>query len=72
MDVLVQITGYKLTRGMLCAMRRPSLRSVEEVCAGACRIAVLEHVVNPTNVGGDFSFGRCAAYGCGAPDAGLQ
>ena len=54
MDVLVQITGYKLTRGLLCAMRRPSLRSVEEVCAGACRIAVLEHVVNPTNVGAIF------------------
>lgn len=52
--MLVQITGYKLTRGMLCAMRRPSLRSVEEVCAGACRIAVLEHVVNPTNVGAIF------------------
>lgn len=54
MDVLVQITGYKLTRGMLCAMRRPPLRTVEEVCGGACRIAVLENVVNPTNVGAIF------------------
>ena len=54
MDVLVQVTGYKLTRGMLCAMRRPPLRTVEEVCGGACRIAVLENVVNPTNVGAIF------------------
>lgn len=54
MDVLVQITGYKLTRGMLCAMRRPPLRTVEEVCGGASRIAVLENVVNPTNVGAIF------------------
>lgn len=54
MDVLVQITGYKLTRGMLCAMRRPPLRTVEEVCSDASRIAVLENVVNPTNVGAIF------------------
>lgn len=54
MDVLVQITGYRLTRGMLCAMRRPPLRTVEEVCGGAGRIAVLENVVNPANVGAIF------------------
>lgn len=54
MEVLVQITGYKLTRGMLCAMKRPPLRSVEEICADASRIVVLEHVVNPTNVGAIF------------------
>lgn len=53
-DVLTQITGYKLTRGMLCAMRRPRPLSVEEVCAGAHRIAILENVVNPTNVGAIF------------------
>ena len=53
-DVLVQITGYKLTRGMLCAMRRPPARSVREVCAAARRVAVLENVVNPTNVGAIF------------------
>ena len=53
-DVLTQITGYKLTRGMLCAMRRPKPLSVEEVCAGAYRIAILENVVNPTNVGAIF------------------
>ena len=54
MDVLVQITGYKLTRGMLCAMRRPALRTVEEICRDARRIAILENVVNPTNVGAVF------------------
>lgn len=53
-DVLTKITGYKLTRGMLCAMRRPKPLSVEEVCAGTHRIAILENVVNPTNVGAIF------------------
>ena len=50
-DVLTQLTGFKLTRGMLCAMHRKPLPSVEEVCAGASRIAVLENVMNPTNLG---------------------
>ena len=54
LDVLTKLTGFQLTRGMLCAMYRPPLRSVEEVCAGAKRIAVLENVVNPTNVGAIF------------------
>ena len=58
LEVLTQLTGFHLTRGMLCAMRRPALPSVEEVCAGARRIAVLENVMNPTNVGAIF---RCAA-----------
>lgn len=53
-DVLTQLTGYKLTRGMLCAMRRAELPSVEEICAKARRIAVLESVMNPTNVGAIF------------------
>ena len=53
-DVLTQLTGYKLTRGMLCAMQRPSLPSVEFVCRDARRIAVLENVMNPTNVGAIF------------------
>ena len=53
-DVLTQLTGFKLTRGVLCAMRRPKLPSVEEVCAGARRIAILENVMNPTNVGAIF------------------
>lgn len=54
MEVLTQITGYKLTRGMLCAMQRKPERTMEEVCAGASRIAVLERVVNPANVGAIF------------------
>lgn len=53
-DVLTQLTGFQLTRGLLCAMRRPALPSVEELCAGARRIAVLENVMNPTNVGAIF------------------
>ena len=53
-DVLTQLTGFKLTRGMLCAMRRPRLPSVEEVCSGAHRIAILENVMNPTNIGAIF------------------
>lgn len=57
-EVLTQITGFKLTRGALCAMRRKQLPRLEEVCAGAKRIAVLENVVNPTNVGAII---RCAA-----------
>ncbi|MBE6991749.1 MAG: RNA methyltransferase [Ruminococcaceae bacterium] len=50
-DVLTQLTGFKLTRGMLCAMRRPPLPTVEDICRSARRVAVLENVVNPTNVG---------------------
>lgn len=53
-DVLTQITGYKLTRGMLCAMRRPKQPTAAEICAVSHRIAVLENVVNPTNVGAIF------------------
>ena len=53
-DVLTQLTGFQLTRGVLCAMRRPPLPSVEEVCKGARRIAILEDVMNPTNVGAIF------------------
>ncbi len=54
MEVLSQITGFHLTRGMLCAMKRPALPSVEEVCKNARRIVVLENVMNPTNVGAIF------------------
>ena len=52
--VLKQLTGFPMTRGVLCAMHRPLLRSVEEVCSGARRVAVLENVMNPTNVGAIF------------------
>ena len=54
LEVLEQLTGFKLTRGMLCAMRRPKLPTVEQVCAGARRVAVLENVMNPTNIGAIF------------------
>ena len=53
-DVLTKLTGFKLTRGALCAMRRPQLPSIENVCSGARRIAILENVMNPTNVGAIF------------------
>jgi len=53
-EVLAGLTGYELTRGILCAMRRPKLPTVEEVCAGARRIAVLEGIVDATNVGAIF------------------
>lgn len=53
-DVLTKLTGFELTRGMLCAMRRKPLPTVEEICANARRIAVLENVMNPTNLGAIF------------------
>ena len=53
-EVLTQLTGFALTRGMLCAMYRPKLPTVEEICRNARRVAVLEEVVNPTNVGAIF------------------
>ena len=53
-EILVKLTGFALTRGMLCAMRRNPLPSVEEICRNASRIAVLENVVNPTNIGAIF------------------
>ena len=58
LEVLTQLTGFHLTRGMLCAMLRPRLPSVRELCTQAKRIAVLENVMNPTNIGAIF---RCAA-----------
>lgn len=54
MEVLTKLTGFALTRGLLCAMRRKHLPSIETVCSGARRIAVLENVMNPTNVGAIF------------------
>ena len=53
-ELLVKLTGFALTRGMLCAMHRNPLPSVEEICRNASRIAVLENVVNPTNIGAIF------------------
>lgn len=51
LDVLTQLTGFHLTRGMLCAMYRKPLPTVETLCKTASRIAVLEDVMNPTNIG---------------------
>lgn len=53
-EVLAKITGYQLTRGMLCAMYRPTMPSVEQLCKNARRVAILENVVNPTNIGAIF------------------
>ena len=53
-EVLTKLTGFKLTRGMLCAMKRRRLPGLQEICCGCDRIAVLENVMNPTNVGAIF------------------
>ena len=53
-DLLCGLTGYHLTRGVLCAMRRPKLPTLEEICREAKRIVILENVQNPTNVGAIF------------------
>ena len=53
-DLLAGLTGFQLTRSVLCAMHRPRLPSVEALCAGARRVAVLENIVDPTNVGAVF------------------
>ena len=53
-EVLAKLTGFALTRGVLCAMRRPKLSTVEELCADAHRVAVLEGIVDPTNGGAIF------------------
>ena len=53
-EVLSQLTGFELTRGALCAMRRPMLPTVEELCKDARRIAVLEEVADSTNIGALF------------------
>ena len=54
LSVLTQLTGFQLTRGMLCAMLRPQPRTLEETVGGTKRVAVLEEVMNPTNVGAIF------------------
>lgn len=53
-DLLARLTGYTLTRGVLCAMRRPAFRPVEEVCRGARRVVVIHGVVDTTNIGAIF------------------
>ena len=53
-DLLSRLTGFQLTRGILCAMRRPCLPKTEEILRGAKRVAILEGIVDPTNVGAVF------------------
>lgn len=53
-EILAAITGYELTRGVLCALKRPAPLSVEELCSDAARIAVLESVCDSTNIGAIF------------------
>ena len=63
-ELLSELTGYTLTRGLLCAFRRPAPKTPEEVCAGARRVAVLEDITDSTNVGALFRF--AAALGMDA------
>lgn len=63
-EVLKDLTGFELTRGALCAMKRPVLPSVEDVCRGARRIAVLEGITDSTNIGA--AFRSAAALGIDA------
>lgn len=63
-DVLEKLTGFALTRGVLCAMRRPAMQDVRDICEGARRIAVLEGIVDPSNVGAIFR--NAAALGMNA------
>ncbi len=53
-DVLTQLTGFKLTRGMLCSMKRKKLPGLADICKNAKRIAILEDIMNPTNMGAIF------------------
>ena len=53
-DILAALTGYTLTRGVLCAMRRPARKSVGEVCRDARRVVVIDGVVDTTNIGAIF------------------
>lgn len=53
-DLLASLTGYTLTRGVLCAMRRPTPPTIEQVCQGARRLAIIDGVVDSTNIGAIF------------------
>ena len=63
-EMLAALTGYILTRGVLCAMRRPMERSIEEICREARRIVVIDGVVDTTNIGAIFR--SAAALGMNA------
>ena len=62
-DILASLTGYTLTRGVLCAMRRPVPPTVQQVCEGARRVVVIDGVVDTTNIGAIFR--SAAALGIG-------
>lgn len=62
-DILKSLTGYELTRGVLCAMQRPAAKKAEEICADAKRLAVLENIVDASNLGAIFR--SAAALGIG-------
>lgn len=53
-ELLAELTGFALTRGVLCAMRRPAPMNAADICRNARRVAVLEGIVDPTNVGAIF------------------
>lgn len=63
-DVLTQLTGFKLTRGVLCAMRRPRLPLPSELIRDATRIAIMEEVMNPTNLGAIFRSAAALGIDC--------
>lgn len=67
-DVLTQLTGFGLTRGMLCVMRRKGLPSVEDVCKNARRIAILEDVMNPHECGSNFPLSSGSGNGWHSSD----
>jgi tRNA G18 (ribose-2'-O)-methylase SpoU len=69
--VLTQLTGFKLTRGMLCTLKRRPLEDFRKLCEGKNRIAILEDVMNPTNVGAIFR-SAADAYGCSVTDFRMQ
>ena len=72
--MLAGLTGYQLTRGVLCAMRRPKLPTMEEICREASRVVILENVQNPTNVGAIFRSAAAvlkpSAFSCCIPASG--
>ena len=71
--VLRKLTGFAMTRGMLCAMRRRELPSVEEICCGSKAYRrFMENVVESDECGGYLSFGGGASYGCGTFDRRMQ